>query len=216
MCSRPRGLTRLLRAAPWDETPEPSGAAREGQHWLWNQTSPTSAEQLPSQCPPSSFPARTLPLSSRAPAGAGLRAGPAGPGLPRGRPPSLSRSRPTSAPPSPATWLRAAGPQWRRCFPGTHREPGRGVPRGRGVPGAGAAATASASAPPNCGRRRRARREQLTAAPPPPRRAPPPPDSQWAARGGASCGLGRGERSPQFSLQPRPPCAHGSLEQLYF
>lgn len=125
MCPRPRGLTRLLRAVPWDETPELGGAAREGQRWLWNQPSPTSANHLPSQCPPSSFLARTLPLSSRSPAGAGLRAGPAGPGLPRGEPPSLSGSRPASEPPSPATWLRAAGPQWRRRFPGTHREPGR-------------------------------------------------------------------------------------------
>lgn len=125
MCPRPRDLTRLLGAAPWDETPELGGAAQEGQSWLCNQPSPTSANQLLSQCPPSPCLARTLPLSSRSPSDAGLRAGPAGPGLPRGEPRSLSRSRPASAPPSPATWLRAAGPQWRRRFPDTHREPGR-------------------------------------------------------------------------------------------
>lgn len=124
MCPRPRALTRLLRAAPWDEAPELGGAAWEGQRWLWNQPSPTSANHL-SQRRPSSFLARTLLLSSLSPAGAGLRAGPAGPGLPRGEPPSLSRSRPASTPPSTATWHRGAGPQWRRRFPGTHREAGR-------------------------------------------------------------------------------------------
>lgn len=103
---------------------ELGGAAREGQRCLWNQPSPTSANQLLSQCPVCSFLARTLPLTSRSPAGAGLWAGTAGLGLPRGETPSLSRSRPASAPPSPATWLRVASPQWRRSFPGTHREPG--------------------------------------------------------------------------------------------
>lgn len=103
---------------------ELGGAAREGQRCLWNQPSPTSANQLLSQCPACSFLARILPLFSRSPAGAGLRAGPAGLGLARGETPSLSQSRPASEPPSPAIWLRVASPQWRRSFPDTHREPG--------------------------------------------------------------------------------------------
>ncbi|XP_050192648.1 translation initiation factor IF-2-like [Myiozetetes cayanensis] len=170
----------------------PSPARRPGKgsdacrirHRLHQQIAafPVPAELIPS--PPAPF-FSSLPRRHRTPGRTG-RPGicPEAKPLPchdRARPRRRADRRPGSERPAPVA----------KGLPGHSPRIGTGVPQGRGVPGAAAAA----SSRPKCGRRRRARREQLTAAPPPPQPRPRP-----AANGRGGAGSPRARAAGEGSV----------------
>lgn len=127
----------LLQAAPGDETPEISGATREGQRWLPGITHCLHQQIVAFSVPTGLIPSRpAYPHSER---GGTPSKNCSAPGLSRGNPPFHATIASCLSTALTRDLAQRGRPPVAKGLPGHSPRSGTGVPRGHRVPGAAAA-----------------------------------------------------------------------------